>query len=363
MPVGQIVVSATASSWPPSAPISSDEKNMPPRKPEPSEMIDATILSTKKQRHGPKRQASIPAKCSAPWPDDITCGATIANSPTRSPPIAVRSSRPQVDANKQDFAQRHAAHDENSGRRASRPISAAMSEIVRGDRHLIGRDDADLGRRQRVRHEVAEQRRDGDRRQAVRRIAADDQLEAVKRAGERRAERAGNSASGATADQDAQVGAPQPKRHADARGDAAGQLRISGLDADRRADAARPHRLRSDDDAAEKRHAAAVQRVRFDRIDLPFRPPAHDQFARDAEDDPAGKRHRDRHQRIEPQQSRQPHAGLKMKKHAMQNIDAGAHRRHDHVRRQRRPAPQARSGSIPAPARRRASAAVSPIDW
>ena len=58
---------------------------MPPRKPEPSEMIDAAILSTKSSATVHSDSRSIPAKCSAPWPDDITCGATIANSPTRNP--------------------------------------------------------------------------------------------------------------------------------------------------------------------------------------------------------------------------------------------------------------------------------------
>ena len=223
-----------------------------------------------------------------------------------------------LDANKQGLAQCHAAHHQNSGRRAKKTDKGSDDEIVRGDRHRVGRNESDLARPQRVRHQVAEQRRDGDRRQAVRRIAADDQLEAVKGAGERRAERAGNSAGGATADQDAQVGAPQPKCHADTRGDAAGQLGIAGFDADRRAYPARPNGLHGDDNAAEKRHAAAVQRVRLDRIDLALRPPAHDQFAGDAEDDAAGERHRNRHHRIEPQQSRQPHAGLEAKQDLVQ---------------------------------------------
>ena len=161
--------------------------------------------------------------------------------------------------------------------------------------------------------QIAEQRRDGDRREAVRRVAADDQFEAVEGAGERRTERAGDSAGGAAANQDAQIGAAQPKCDADAGGNAAGQLGIAGLDADRSTDPARPDGLQRDDHAAEKRHASAVQRIRLDRIDLAIRPPSRDQFTGDAEHDAAGERHRNRDERIELQQSRQPHAGFEAK--------------------------------------------------
>ena len=180
-----------------------------------------------------------------------------------------------------------------------------------------------------MRHQVAEQRRHGDWGQTVWRIAADDQLEAVEGAGERRAERAGNSARGSTADQDAQIGTSQLECPADTRGDAAGQLGVARFDADRSTYPARPNGLHGNDNAAEKGHAAAVQRVRLNRIDLSLRPPAHDQLAGNAEDDAAGERDRNCHHRIEPQQSRQPHAGLEAKQDLVQQVDAGAHRRHD----------------------------------
>ena len=70
---------------------------------------------------------------------------------------------------------------------------------------------------------------------------------------------------------------------ADARGDAARQLRVAGLKAHCGPDAARPDRLHRNDHAAGQRHTAAVQRIGFDRVDLPLRPPAPDQFARRAE--------------------------------------------------------------------------------
>jgi hypothetical protein len=89
-----------------------------------------------------------------------------------------------------------------------------------------------------MRNQKAEKCGNGDRRQAVRRITANDEFEAVKSAGERGAESTGNSGSGTAADQNAQIGAPQPKAHADARGNAAGQLCIARLQADRGADPA-----------------------------------------------------------------------------------------------------------------------------
>ncbi len=37
-------------------------------------------------------RSSIPVRCSAPWPDDITCGVTMANPPTIAPPMVGRRS-------------------------------------------------------------------------------------------------------------------------------------------------------------------------------------------------------------------------------------------------------------------------------
>ena len=87
---------------------------------------------------------------------------------------------------------------------------------MRGDDHAIRRDKAKVYRTERLRHQIADQRGDGDRRQAARRVAADNELETVEGAGKRRAESAGDAAGGAAADQNTQIGTPQPKRHADA---------------------------------------------------------------------------------------------------------------------------------------------------
>ena len=96
---------------------------------------------------------------------------------------------------------------------------------------------------------------------------------------------------------------PQPKRHADARRYAAGKLRVAGLEPNRSADAARPHRFRRNNDAAQERHATAVQRIGFDRIDFAFRPPVGDQFARNAEHQTTQQGNRNRNRRIELEQS------------------------------------------------------------
>ena len=84
------MVSPTASRWPPSAPIRSEEKNKPPRKPEPSEAIDARILSTNTTATVRSDRSSMPATRNAPWPDDMICGDMIAINPTHRPPIMVR---------------------------------------------------------------------------------------------------------------------------------------------------------------------------------------------------------------------------------------------------------------------------------
>ena len=142
-----------------------------------------------------------------------------------------------------------------------------------------------------------------------------------------------------------------------------GQLGVARLDADRGAYAARPNRLRRNDNAAEKRHAAAMQRVGFDRIDLPLRPPAHDQFAGNAENEAADERHRNRHHRIEPQ------AVPTAARRARGETRLGATGRRwcpsppRPGRQSLQPAPPARSDSIPAPARMRADAVVFPIRW
>ena len=66
-------------------------KNNPPRKPVPSETIDASAFRTKTPAMICNGIETRPEKCSAPCPDDITCGVTSASSPTARPPSAGRS--------------------------------------------------------------------------------------------------------------------------------------------------------------------------------------------------------------------------------------------------------------------------------
>jgi hypothetical protein len=190
------------------------------------------------------------------------------------------------------------------------------------------RDDADFRRPQPMRNEVSDQCRDGDRRQAVRRIAADNELETVKGASERRPEGPRNSTGRAATDHDAKVRPPQAERHADARRDAARELGVAGLKPNRRPNPARPHRLDRDDDAAEKRHASAVQRIGFNRIDFPFRAPMSDQFTRHSERETAEQGNQNRNRRIEPKQPGEAHAGVQMKQQPMQGVHASAHGGH-----------------------------------
>ncbi len=192
----------------------------------------------------------------------------------------------------------------------------------------VGADEADFLRRQDMGDQIAEQGSDRDRREAARRVTADDQLEPVERTGERRTKRTGDAAGGAAANQDAQIGAAQPECETKPGCNAARELGIAGLHSDRSTDPARPDGLQRDDQTAGERHASAMQRVRLDRIDFAIRPPSRDQFAGNAEQDTAGKRHGNRDERIEMQQARQPHAGIEVEKHAMQQVDACPHHRH-----------------------------------
>ena len=78
-----------------------------------------------------------------------------------------------------------------------------------------------------------------------------------------------------------------------------------------------------------ERHAAAVQRIGFDRIDLALRPPPGDHFAGDTEYDAAGQRHQNRQPRIERKPPRQSLARRQIEEHLMEDVDADAHAGHD----------------------------------
>ena len=210
-----------------------------------------------------------------------------------------------------------------------------------GDR--AGFDAEPVGRKN-SRGQVADQRRHADRRQRGDRIAADDQLEAVKGAAQGRAEGAGNGRGGAASDQDAHVAAAQAKGLPDLGSYAAGKLGIAGLQADRGADTARPHRLRRHDQAAAQRHAAAMQRIGLDRVDLGAAP-AGDIGGGEAEQQPAQAGGEKRVIGVKRAAARQPFARVEPEEGQVHEADGFAHGRdrqagqgaddegqHDHAR-------------------------------
>ena len=81
----------SANKRPPSVPMSSVAKNNPPRKPLPSETIDAIAFRMNSEAMNASGIDTMLVKCSAPCPDDITCGVSSAIAPTKRPPSAGRS--------------------------------------------------------------------------------------------------------------------------------------------------------------------------------------------------------------------------------------------------------------------------------
>ena len=77
--------------------MNSEAKNKPPRKPLPSDTIEASAFRTKTPAIMASDSDTIEVKCSAPWPDAITCGVTSAISPTARPPSAGRSGGQRLD--------------------------------------------------------------------------------------------------------------------------------------------------------------------------------------------------------------------------------------------------------------------------
>ncbi len=194
----------------------------------------------------------------------------------------------------------------------------------RENRHVrdvdhIGRADDRLGGERG--HERGGEHRPGDGE----RIRADDQLESVEGAGQRRAEGRRDRAAGAAAHQHAQILAAQPPADAEPRGEAAADLGVAGLEADRRAATVRQHRLRRDEQALLERHAAAAQRVRLDRVHhggpLPARAPEIDGAERKAR----------QHRRGESGDRRDPRGGAEARiernavDHDMRDIDDQRH--------------------------------------
>src|SRR5262249_55349628 len=128
------------------------------------------------------------------------------------------------------------------------------------DAKTVGRKDA--------RGQIANQRCHAYRRKRSDRVAAYNQLEAIEGATERRAESTGDRRGGTAADQNTHIAPAQAERTPDHRSDAARDLCVSRLEANRGADTARPDGLGSYDQAAPHGHASPAQRVRLDRVDF-----------------------------------------------------------------------------------------------
>ena len=104
------------------------------------------ILSTNRIATVRSDKSSMPATRSAPWPDDMICGDTSAISPTTRPPAMVRSvgrSRRRANNVSHSATPRIRIMPEHRRQQAER---RGEHQIVRRDRHLLGSDDAELGR-------------------------------------------------------------------------------------------------------------------------------------------------------------------------------------------------------------------------
>ncbi len=77
-----------AKAWPARAPSSREAKKRPPRKPEPSEIAEAAILSSSRPRMTATPWVAIRSYCRAPCPAERTCGLANASTPTVRPPRA-----------------------------------------------------------------------------------------------------------------------------------------------------------------------------------------------------------------------------------------------------------------------------------
>ena len=160
-------------------------------------------------------------------------------------------------------------------------------------------------------------------------IAPDHDLERIEGAAERSAKRAGDPGGGSAADQNAQIAAAQPQRLPDPRRYRACELGVAGLEPDRGADAARPRRLARDDKAPGERHAPAMQRIGFDRVDLAARPFARDHRRNQTETEPAQQRNGQGQRRIERGLGGQRFAWAKGEEQPVQQQHGFAHGGHD----------------------------------
>ena len=232
----------------------------------------------------------------------------------------------------QGLAQGNAAHERNAESGGGEPDRACDRKVAAGDAGHVQGSDPERGGVEQVGDDIADQRCKPHRRKARDRIAADDELERIECPGQRCPERAGDRPRCSASDQDPQIPAPQVKAAADPGGYPARQLRVAGLHPDRGSDSARPHGLQRDVDAADERHAPAVQRVGLDWINLPRWPPARQGQQPQAEGQPPERWDRHRAVRIERGERGQPFAGQYGEEKPMKLTDPEAHDCDDEAR-------------------------------
>jgi len=228
--VGQVMVIASASKCPPSAPIRGKEQAA--AKSGTKRGNRGQNLQQEYNRYGAKRKIkrADDAQRAVTGRHDLWRGER--HDPDHESPQHRPQCRAQPYVGEHRLAQGHPAHENDSECSREQADNGSKYEIVRNQNGFVGCDHAKIGGLHRVRHQIADQRRDSDRSKARRCITADDQFETVEGACERGAESAGDSRGRAAADQDAKIAAAQAKCDADARGKAAGELRVAGLEAD-----------------------------------------------------------------------------------------------------------------------------------
>lgn len=215
------------------------------------------------------------------------------------------------------FDEGDGAHDADANGRAEHGQDEERQEVVLGE----------SGRRNEPAHETffeAEAARDEhtadgsghDRCQAEGRVSTDDEFEGVESPGEGRSEGRADRARRTAADKGAHIAAAQFEGRADARSEAGADLRVSRFRSKRGAGTVRHDRLAYDEQAVDERHAAALQRVGFDRIDGTARSPLLDQKAGDPEHETAC----NRHQGFERRRERAEVAQMGVQGHAVQDM-------------------------------------------
>src|SRR5580700_8937671 len=185
----------SANAAPNRQPRNSDELNMPPRKPAPSESAEARSFAPNSSSSRGRVKSPSNTSWMAPWPLPRTCGTNSAMPLTGGPQPLRQRQAPQPAF--RPGHRLHRQHTEAGGQDAEQREQQVepLAEVI---------DDADAEQWRRV-HERAQgegggERRGGHRRQRPHGIAAQDELVAVEGAGQGRVEGRGDGGGGAGAD-------------------------------------------------------------------------------------------------------------------------------------------------------------------